>query len=605
LRRTGYWEQDLVIPKVDNLKIDAALHYKLSENAELSYDYRVGKMDGIFQRGNKVQLDNVVVQNHKLELKGTNYFIRSYVSIENTGDSYNLKPLADNLQLTHLSNSAWGGKFKTALQNELNAGKDLESAMVEARKVADLGRVEPGSAAFDLLKDTIIGLNNWDHKNAGVVGAPATGGAWLKQKSRMYHTEGQWKLSKYVKVVDLLVGADFRLYEVIPDGNNFVDFSRPVNERNTPEKDGSFGSNVYYRKFGAFAQATKSFFNDKLKLFASLRYDYNPEFKPIYNPRFSIVYNAVKKHYFRVTYQNGYRFPALFEALSFVNNGNVRRVGGLSYINVGLGYLDNSYTLASVNTFNAAVNKDVTAGMTANSAAIKNKNLLEITNLAPTKPERITSWEVGYKAVLFNSKLSVDFDLYNNNYEGFLGQVEVSVPSTDKVGTDASAGDMLAANRSKQTRYRVFTNARNSYNNYGAALGLNYFFGKKFNVTGNLSYNNISSNKNVDVFITAFNTPRWITNISFGNREVVKNLGFNIAWRYQTAFQWESPLANGHISPYQTVDAQVSYHVESAKAVVKLGGTNIFNNRYIQYAAGPTIGALYYVSFTFEGLLRK
>jgi len=34
-------------------------------------------MDGLFQRGNKVQLDNVVVQNHRVELKGANYFIRS------------------------------------------------------------------------------------------------------------------------------------------------------------------------------------------------------------------------------------------------------------------------------------------------------------------------------------------------------------------------------------------------------------------------------------------------------------------------------------------------------------------------------------------------
>ncbi|MEJ7681786.1 MAG: hypothetical protein WKG06_28860 [Segetibacter sp.] len=78
--RTGQWETDLVSPKVDNLKFDAALHHRLSDNAELSYSYRFGKMDGVFQRGNKIQLDNVVVQNHKLELKGTNYVVRSYVS---------------------------------------------------------------------------------------------------------------------------------------------------------------------------------------------------------------------------------------------------------------------------------------------------------------------------------------------------------------------------------------------------------------------------------------------------------------------------------------------------------------------------------------------
>src|SRR6478752_6205687 len=31
LRRTGYWERDLVNPKVDNLKLDAALHYRISD----------------------------------------------------------------------------------------------------------------------------------------------------------------------------------------------------------------------------------------------------------------------------------------------------------------------------------------------------------------------------------------------------------------------------------------------------------------------------------------------------------------------------------------------------------------------------------------------
>ena len=245
LRRTGYLEKDLVKPIVANIKFDVALHYKITPNTELSYGYRFGKMDGVFQRGNKVQLDNASVQNHKLELKGKNFFVRSYVSIENTGDSYNLKPLADNLQLTQSSNSVWGSKFKSVLQSSLNAGQDLATAMKTARVAADLGRVEPGTSAFDALRDTIIKINNWDHINAGIAGAPRTGGAWLLQKSRMYQTEAQWDLTNAVKIVNLLVGLDYRLYEVIPDGNNFVDFSRPVADRNIPLPDGSVGKLIH------------------------------------------------------------------------------------------------------------------------------------------------------------------------------------------------------------------------------------------------------------------------------------------------------------------------------------------------------------------------
>ena len=613
LRRTGYWEKDLVHPKIDNLKADIALNYKLNNQLELSYGYRIGKMDGIFQRGNKIQLDNVIVQNHKFELKGKSFFLRSYISSENTGDSYNLKPLADNLQLSHLSNSAWGTKFKTALQTELNNGTELSAAMKAARIVADQGRVEPGTIAFENLKNKIIHINNWDHLNAGIAGAPSTGGAWLTQKSSVYHTDAQWDLSEKIKGINLLIGADARIYEVIPDGNNFVDFSRPIAERNKPVSvngsipdSSNFGKNVYYKKYGAFAQATKTFFDEKLKLFTSLRFDHNLEFKPKWNPRIALVYTLAEKHNFRASFQNGFRFPALFEALSFVNNGNVRRVGGLPYINDGLGYLDNSYTLASVNAFNAAVNKDVTAGMLANDAALKNKALLQKTNLNATTPERINSFEIGYKAVLLENKLVLDWDAYSNEYTGFLGQVEVAVPENNAVlvGTDASIIDMLAANRNKQTRYRVFTNAKNSYRNYGSSLGVTYNVYKKFLLSGNINYNNIKSNSTPDVFITAFNTPKWISNISFGNRQLTQNLGFNITWKWQDAFQWESPLANGRIPSYQTLDAQVSWKIPTLKSSIKIGGSNILNNRYIQYAAGPTIGALYYASITLDGLLK-
>src|SRR4249920_3298116 len=99
---------------------------------------------------------------------------------------------------------------------------------------------------------------------------------------------------------------------------------------------------------------------------------------------------------------------------------------------------------------------------------------------------------------------------------------------------------MLAANRAKQTRYRVFTNAKNKYTSYGSSLGLTYNFYKKYSVSGNISYNNIKTNETSDVFVTGFNTPKYATNLAFGNREVFHNFGFNIVWRWQDAYLWES-----------------------------------------------------------------
>ncbi|QIX63570.1 TonB-dependent receptor [Hymenobacter sp. BT18] len=601
VRRTGYYEKDLISPTVRNLKFDGGLFYKFTDKLELSYGYRYGLMDGIFQRGNKIQLKDVSVQNHKLELRGADYYVRSYVLVENTGDSYNLNPLALNLDLQNGATAlttgsgpktSWADKFQAELQKQVDAGTDLAAAMQAARAAADAGRAQPGTAAFEQLKNTITGINNWD-SGVNVPGAPATGGAALWQRSRTYHNEAQWNLGQRIKFADVVMGADARIYEVIPDGNNFVDFSKPLADRNTPG-----GNNLYYKKYGAFAQATKLLFQDRLKLNASLRVDYNPEFNPKLNPRVAAVYTIAQRHNLRASFQNGWRFPALFEALSFVNNGNVRRVGGLARVNEGLGFLENSYTLTSLDNFTAAVNKDVAAGTPRNEAALKNRDVLQVANLPTEEPEHINAFEVGYKSVLLDNSLALDIDAYYNEYSGFLGQVEVAVPKSGPVLTDAAVLDMLS--RSKQDRYRVYTNARNTYRSYGSALGITYNFYQKYTVAGNVNYNNIAANEEKDVFITGFNTPKWTTNLSFGNREIVRNVGFNVVWRFQDSFYWESQLANGQIPAYSTVDAQVNVRIPALKSTIKLGGTNLLNNRYIQYAAGPTIGGLYYVALTFD-----
>lgn len=619
--RTGYWEKDLVDPSVDNLKLDAGLYYKINSKVQLAYSYRFGKMDGLFQRGNKIKLDNVIVQNHQVELKGNNFTFKAYTSRENSGDSYNVKPLADNLDLySGGSGSVWAAKYKAALNAFMTARGDtslrseyLAEATRYAREQADATRVVSGTERFNRVKDSIIKINNWDIRSSAIPDAPVTGGAALVQKSNLYHAEGQWDLSNKVKYFNLLIGADARVYELIPDGNNFVDFKRSIDERNKALPDGSFGSKIYYKKFGGFVQLTKTFFEEKLKLWGSLRADHNPEFSTQFTPRIAAVYTLHEKHNFRFTFQQGYRFPALFEALSYVNNGRVKRVGILPVINEGLGYRENSYTQSSVAAFNAAVRQ---AGNT-DSAALINRSLLQVASLPDGRPEGINSYEVGYKAVLVKNKLFVDLDAYINIYNGFLGQVQVFVPKGETVGSDAAVIAMIDRNRDAtvagngnaaskgQERYRVYTNAKNKYHSYGSSLAITFNFHKTYTLSGNVNLNRIKGNDSPDLFITGFNTPQWTSNISFGNRAVTRNMGFNILWKWQDAFLWESPLVTGAVSTINTIDAQVTWRLPEMKSTVKLGGTNVFNNRRFQYAGGPAIGALYYAAITIDGLLNK
>ena len=85
-----------------------------SEKAELSYSYRVGKMDGVFQRGNKIKLGQRSCSKSSFGIERKQLMSsNSYMSIENTGDSYNVKPLADNMDLYS------GGASDTKTANQL------------------------------------------------------------------------------------------------------------------------------------------------------------------------------------------------------------------------------------------------------------------------------------------------------------------------------------------------------------------------------------------------------------------------------------------------------------------------------------------------------
>jgi iron complex outermembrane receptor protein len=113
-----------------------------------------------------------------------------------------------------------------------------------------------------------------------------------------------------------------------------------------------------------------------------------------------------------------------------------------------------------------------------------------------------------------HNKVFLDVDAYANRYNGFLGQVQVFVPNGTTVGSDAAVLAMLDINRDPttatatnaasqgQARYRVYTNAKNIYNNYGSSLGLTYNFYKRYTVSGNASFNKLKAQQTTDIFVT-------------------------------------------------------------------------------------------------------
>lgn len=586
--RTGYLEKDLTDYAVKNTKIDGTIVYKINSTLEISYNYRIGTASNNYQRGNRIRLNGEQIQQHVFQIKNNDFFIKAYYTHENTGNnSFNFRPLAENIDMAFKKSPQWWADYTNAFNSAYATdGQNIAASHTAARAAADQGRYEPGTAGFNTVRDKIIHTNNWD-----------TVGAQLLLKSAFYHVEGQYDFSRFTKGIQLLVGGNFRRYIVTPDQNEYVN---PASHTNPSTANDDF----FYYNYGGFIQATKKVFHEKLKITASMRVDKTEYFTPKVNPRLALVYSPTEQQNLRLSYQNGYRFPTLFEGFAFVNNGGVRRLGGLQVTAGTLNVFENAYLNASVTAFKNAVNADISNGINKNTSIANQKNILVQSTYGYIQPEHLNSFEFGYKGVLVENKLFVDLDYYYNIYDHFIGQLDVTQPISGTIGQSGGNNDSTAyfayAGGNAVKKYKMWTNSKSKVSNQGFDIGLNYNLTKKYNIGANVSYAALAEVTSSDAFTPAFNTPNWITNISFGNREVFKNVGFNVVWHWQNMFYWNSPLATGIVAAYSTLDAQVNIRAPKINSTFKIGGTNLLNTYHTQYIGGPAIGGFYYATYVLD-----
>ncbi|MBC7417479.1 MAG: TonB-dependent receptor, partial [Pedobacter sp.] len=187
--------------------------------------------------------------------------------------------------------------------------------------------------------------------------------------------------------------------------------------------------------------------------------------------------------------------------------------------------------------------------------------------------------ELGYKGLISKSLL-IDTYGYYNIYKDFIGGVDLyQNPTTGAV------------------KFSVATNTPGNVKSYGGAFGLEYLV-RKFNFSGNVSYNKLSQLP--DNIINTFNTPEIRYNLGVGSKEIIKNVGFNVQYRWQDKFYWNSTFVSGAVPAFSTADAQLNLKVPSINSIFKIGGSNILNKYYITSYGNPDAGAIYYVSITFN-----
>lgn len=592
--RTGYDERFLVDYGAKNYKVNGALHYRISDRSELSYTLNYGAGTSVYTGAQRYSLRNFEITQHKLELRGSNYFLRGYTTRENSGESFIADLTGVNINSMWKDNSAWFGEYTLNYMGALaqqgvapgTPGTSIqqENAHNAARNAADQGRYLPGSPEFENASNEIRGKFIPE-------------GSLFNDKSRMYMLEGQYDFREEIDFMDLQVGAQYRVYELRSNGTIFADVE---------------GNDITISEYGAFVQAGKKVLNDKLKISGSLRYDKNENFDGQISPRISGVLTQ-NNHNIRLSYQTGFRMPTTQAQHIDLNVVSARLIGGLPYYREKYDIFTNAFTLASVQDYVAKVGSGTSPVSPEATSLLKPATAEDFPEL---RPEQVKSIEIGYKSLLNNNRIMIDFAYYYNTYNDFITQNAVRKAPGPVYPVPAN-GDQLAINAvnaptlltpittpGRENTFQTYTNFTDgSVKAHGAAFGITFNLPKNYTISGNYNFNKLISSPN-EGFLNDFNTPEHKGNIVFGNRKLTKNMGFNVAWRYQTEFRWESSFAQGDVPAVSNFDAQLSYKVSSMKSIIKLGGSNILNNRYILNFGGPTIGAIYYISITFDELLN-
>ena len=577
--RTGYAEEDLTNYNAESIKSDWGLYYRPWENDfEISYVGKVGTGSTIYQGSNRYNINNFFQEQHKLEIKNDNFFLRGYMVGDKAGDSYDMVFTGVNINRAWKDDNTWFGEYVGNYVAATLGGATNEEAHAVGRGVAESGRFLPGTPEFEAAFNKSI--NDPDLLT----------GSKFQDASKYYHADTNYNFSHLVDFADIQVGGSYRQYKLNSFGTIYTDADSPID----------------YSEYGIYTQIQKNIeLNDdlELKLTGSVRYDKSEFFDGFLSPRISAGLTVNRNHNIRASVQTGFRNPTTQDLFIGLDAGPYVLVGSApdnldrysrSYDISGTGQLlgqpasvtqtggagyTNSYTLSSARAL----------GATGNPA------VLEVANPDVVKPEQVTSAEVGYRGKYSN--LIVDFSAYYNSYEDFISQATVVSPL---YGTAGDNGLSIAALANGDTQaYNIYTNSLAKVNSYGASIGLSTKVFGDFDLSGSYTYAKLDFDQDkYPDFVTNFNTPEHKFKASFGNTELFENFGFNVSYRFSDDYYWEATFGNGVVPEYHVVDAQINLKIPSFKSTLKAGATNLLGDEYFTAFGTGNIGSMYYLSWT-------
>lgn len=578
--RPGYMESDLTNYNAESLKADWGLYFRpFANDFEIQYVGKYGTGNTIYQGTNRYNIKNFMQQQHKIEVRNDNFFVRGYVVSDDAGDSYDMVFTGININRAWKDDNTWFGEYVGGYALATLAGATNEAAHAAGLGAAQTGRFEPGTAEFQAAFDKSVNDPNL-----------ATGSKF-QDASKYYHADANYNFSHLIDFADIQIGGSFRRYNLNSSGTIYTDTDGPIS----------------YNEAGIYTQIQERFeMSDEasLKLTGSVRYDKSELYDGFFSPRVSAAYFFNRNHNLRFSLQTGFRNPTTQDLFIGLDAGRAILVGSAAD---NLDRYSRDYAIsataqnlygqpATINqTGRAAYENSYTASSVEALAATGNPGVLQVSNPDIVRPEQVTSMEVGYRGKLGN--VTLDMSAYYNQYKDFISGENVVAPFYGTVGDNSLSVAAIAAGDYQV--YQAYTNSPVDVNSYGGSAMLTAKVLEKFDFTANYTYTKQDFDRTLyPDFRTNFNTPEHKVKASFGSTELVDNFGFNVAWRWSDDYFWEAAFGDGEVPSFSTVDAQINYTIPSLKSTIKLGAANLGGYDYFTAFGTGLIGSQYYLSLT-------
>ncbi len=306
-----------------------------------------------------------------------------------------------------------------------------------------------------------------------------------------------------------------------------------INYRHNTASSNYLSQTAQENRVGFYAQDEVAIIQD-LKFVGGIRYDLDTYINPTLSPRVAFIYSLNANHTLRASFSQAYRSPNNFQEL-----------------------------------FNALSTTTLFGGAFVIPTVVQGSRNL--------KPEKITSYEIGYQGWFFKHKLRIRADLFYNQISNLINS------------------------RSTPSGIVSFVNDPGLAEIYGGEAGFEVFLTKWLSGFANYSYQEISQ---TFTDTTRRAGPRFKTNAGFRtdfenglNSEVTANYYGATTYPISNAFfAFAGPPFNvippdQRVGSYVLLNARVGYRFWHDKAEAAIAGFNSLNDRHREHPLGDVIGS--------------